>query len=128
YDAPADTFVADFIGEANLIDCTITAREGEDALVDIAGLSLRLPARGIATGPAKVAIRPSRVRLAASGGLAAEVTKATYVGARMEYSLTGAFGRVFAISDDVVRPLAAGTHVSIDLEASGLVLVPAGAT
>src|SRR5690606_7048498 len=29
YDAPADTFVADFIGEANLIDCTITAREGE---------------------------------------------------------------------------------------------------
>src|SRR5210317_2219733 len=32
YDAPIDRFVADFIGESNLIDCTIVSVEGEIAV------------------------------------------------------------------------------------------------
>ena len=58
YEAPADVFVADFIGDANLVEAAVARLEGEQAVVDIGGLEKRLPHRGLGIGPAKVAIRP----------------------------------------------------------------------
>ncbi len=124
YDAPADTFVADFIGEANLIPCEITAVDGEMAEIVVGGVGHRLPARGLSPGKATLAIRPSRIRIVTGEGLPVTVEKVTYVGARMEYSFAGAFGRVFAVSDNIDDPYKAGDTVRIGLAASGPVLVP----
>jgi iron(III) transport system ATP-binding protein len=129
YEAPADAFVADFIGEANLIGVEIIAVAGEIAEIAIAGYRHRLAARGLAPGPAQLAVRPSRLRLvrgADGDGVAAEVAKATYVGNRMEYTLVAPFGTLFAVSDDVVTPYRPGEAVTISFAASGPVLIPAG--
>jgi iron(III) transport system ATP-binding protein len=80
YDAPVDRFVADFIGEANLIPCQITSVEGNTAAIEIGPYRHRLPARGMAPGTATLAVRPSRMTIGASQGFPAEVVKATYVG------------------------------------------------
>jgi hypothetical protein len=48
----------------------------------------------------------------------------TYVGPRMEYTLAGDFGRIFAVSDNVDTPYRAGDAVTVGLAASGPVLVP----
>lgn len=127
YEAPADAFVADFIGEANLIPVNITAVENDTATVQIAGYSHRLPSRGLSKGPAKLAVRPSRMRLMAGTGegVAAVIDKATYVGSRMEYTVTAAFGTVFAVLDDVSTPFCPGDAVTISFAASGPVLIPA---
>ncbi len=128
YDAPADAFVADFIGEANLIPVQITAVDGELAEASIAGFTHRLPSRGLPVGPARLAVRPSRMRLVAgqAEGVAAVVDKATYVGSRMEYTVTADFGTVFAVLDDVVTPFRVGDAVTISFAASGPVLIPGG--
>ena len=128
YEAPADAFVADFIGEANLIPVEITALEGDMATVRIADYTHRLPSRGLPQGPAKLAVRPSRMRLVAGqgDGVAAVIDKATYVGSRMEYTVTSAFGTVFAVLDDVATPFKVGDPVTISFAASGPVLIPAG--
>jgi iron(III) transport system ATP-binding protein len=52
YDAPADGFVADFIGEANLIPIVIVAVEGDTATVQNAGYTHRLTSRGLRPRPA----------------------------------------------------------------------------
>ena len=124
YDAPADTFVADFIGEANLIACEIVSVTGDVAEVAVTGVRHSLPARGLKPGPATLALRPSRIRIVEAGGLAATVEKVTYVGPRMEYTFAGDFGQVFAVSDNVDTPYRAGDGVVIGLAASGPVLVP----
>ncbi len=124
YDAPADTFVADFIGEANLIGCEILSVDGEMAEIAVSGVRHRLPARGLRPGKAKLAIRPSRMRVVPGTGLTVTVEKVTYVGARMEYTFTGDFGQVFAVSDNVDAPYKAGQTVTIGLAESGPVLVP----
>jgi len=124
YDAPADTFVADFIGEANLIDCEIAAVDGDEAEIAVGGVRHRLPSRGLKPGTATLAIRPSRVRVAEGEGLVATVEKVTYVGARMEYTFAGDFGRLFVVSDNVDAPYRAGDQVKVGLAASGPVLVP----
>ncbi|MFK7762564.1 MAG: ABC transporter ATP-binding protein [Roseobacter sp.] len=126
YDAPIDRFVADFIGEANLIDCTIISVDGDQATIDIEGYQHTLPARELSPGPATLAVRPSRIVISQSVGIAATVAKATYVGVRMEYTLTGAFGQIFAVQDDVDDPLLPGTNVSMSFAKRGPVLLPKG--
>ena len=124
YDAPNDVFVADFIGEANLIGCEIVAIEGETATINIDGYLHALPSRGLPTGPAILAVRPSRVVLGADKGVSAKVAKSTYVGVRMEYTLTGAFGQIFAVHDDIDEPLAVDEEVLLSFAAKGPVLLP----
>ncbi|WP_112322078.1 ABC transporter ATP-binding protein [Oceanibium sediminis] len=124
YDEPVDTFVADFIGEANLIPCQITSVEGDTATIEIEGHSHSLPSRGLAVGPAILAVRPSRLVISEDHGAPARVAKATYVGVRMEYTLEGGFGQVFAVQDDVDTPLEVGSDVRLAFAKNGPVLLP----
>jgi iron(III) transport system ATP-binding protein len=124
YDEPADTFVADFIGEANLITCEITDVNGDQATINIEGASHTLAARGLPPGPAILAVRPSRIVVGSDTGISARIIKATYVGVRMEYTLEGAFGQVFAVQDNVDEPLEVGSDVKMSFAAKGPVLLP----
>jgi ABC-type Fe3+/spermidine/putrescine transport system ATPase subunit len=63
YEAPANAFVADIIGEANLFDCEILGVTDGEAEIRLGGLTRRLPARGPAPGAAKLAVRPNRILL-----------------------------------------------------------------
>lgn len=127
YDAPADRFVADFIGEANLVDCTIKSVDGEMAMVDIAGYNYRLASRGLGVGTATMAVRPSRIilsRTASADGLEVTVVKATYVGSRMEYTVSTPIGDLFAVMDDVYDPIDVGQQVTLQFAETGPVLLP----
>jgi iron(III) transport system ATP-binding protein len=124
YDAPNDRFVADFIGEANLLACQIVAIEGDSATIEIEGYRHSLHARGLSKGPATVAVRPSRLVIGQDTGIPATVAKATYVGVRMEYTLTGDFGQVFAVHENVDTPLKPGAEVRMGFADKGPVLLP----
>ena len=126
YDAPADAFVADFIGEANLIPVEITAVDGDTATIRIDDYTHRMPSRGLPVGPATLAVRPSRMRLVqgAGDGVRAVIEKATYVGSRMEYTVRAGFGTAFATDEDVASPMKPGQEVTISFSASGPVLIP----
>lgn len=124
YDAPNDRFVADFIGEANLLACEIVAIEGDVATINIENYQYKLASRGLLKGPATIAVRPSRLVIGSDVGVPATVAKATYVGVRMEYTLTGTFGQVFAVHEDVDAPLKPGTEVRMGFAEKGPVLLP----
>jgi len=127
YEAPVDSFVADFIGEANLIPCHITKVSDGMAEITVGSLMHTLNARGLTAGPALVAVRPGRVSLStthADDTLDAEVIKSTYVGNHMEYLLKVNFGTVFAVSQDVETPFAQGQVVALGFTKSGPVLLP----
>ncbi|MEM9205794.1 MAG: ABC transporter ATP-binding protein [Pseudomonadota bacterium] len=124
YDAPNDRFVADFIGEANLLACEILSVDGEKATIEVAAHLHVLPARGLGPGPATLAVRPSRIVIGNGEGIPAKVDKATYVGVHMEYTLSGAFGQVFAVEDDVDSPVAVGTELHMSFAEKGPVLLP----
>ena len=124
YDAPVDRFVADFIGEANILPCTIESVEGDMATISIEGYNHVLPARGLAAGAAKLAVRPSRLVIGAQNGFKAMIAKATYVGVRMEYTLEASFGSMFAVHEDVDTPLEIGSNVTVGFSQKGPVLLP----
>ncbi len=131
YERPADRFVADFIGDANLVRCEIAAVNGERASVRLGGVLLDLPARGLARGPALLAVRPQAVRLRAIAdgdpGLAGEVLKAAYLGSHMEYVIATPVGELFVIDGDVVDTHPPGGRVAVGFGSQGLSLVPGDA-
>jgi len=83
-----------------------------------------LPSRGLAVGPAKLAVRPSRLIIGAQDGFKVQIAKATYVGVRMEYTLEASFGAMFAVQDEVDEPLDVGSEVTVGFAAKGPVLLP----
>jgi iron(III) transport system ATP-binding protein len=126
YDAPLDPFVADFIGDANLVEAEIVAVNGELATVRIGPLTRELPHRGLAPGPAHVALRPETIRLVPQrqdDAIEGEVLKATYLGSHMEYTVTTALAELFVVDPHVERALPPGTAVSVIPGARGITLV-----
>jgi len=128
YDAPRDAFVADFIGEANLIDCEVVEVTDGRATVRTGPLTRSLDARGLAPGPARIAVRPNRMSLApvgADGSIPGRLAKATYVGNRMEYRVETELGELFVTSENVVETFTSSDEVTVVLASSGPVLIPA---
>jgi len=126
YDAPANAFVADFIGEANIFDCEITGVAKDVASVNLGPVTLKLPARGNRPGKAKLAARPRRVELHKAGAkntLPGTVSKSTYVGSHAEYVVATDAGDVFIVSQDVDNIFPAGAKVGVGFPASGPVLI-----
>src|SRR4051812_5682458 len=66
YEEPSSLFVADFIGDANLIDAEVIEERGEHALVRLGPIEIELARRGARKGPVKVAVRPDAVAIGAA--------------------------------------------------------------
>ena len=104
YEAPESPFVADFIGEANVLGCEVIELAGGTARVRLGPLALELPARGLTPGPARLAIRPDRVRVGVANGVPGRILGATYVGRHMEVTIQTEIGEIFALLPDTGRP------------------------
>jgi iron(III) transport system ATP-binding protein len=127
YDLPESAFVADFIGEANLIPCRIEGISADGAArVRVGGMAATFPSRGLPPGDALLAVRPRRVRLGQPGGgsIPGTVRKATYAGNHMEYLIETKFGELFAVSEATTADIAAGTEVGVSFAEHGPVLLP----
>jgi iron(III) transport system ATP-binding protein len=127
YEQPASRFVADFIGDANLIKAELVEERGERALVRLGPLDLDLPRRGARKGPVTLAVRSESVTLHAARlepALSARVTKASYLGRHREYTVETQLGPLFVIDRSDADLLPPGVEVWLTLAARGAVIVP----
>ncbi|HEX6978941.1 MAG TPA: ABC transporter ATP-binding protein [Alphaproteobacteria bacterium] len=128
YEAPANVFVADFIGDANLVDGELTAKDGELGTVRLGGLTAQLPHRNAPIGPIKVAIRPESLVLTreppSRPSIRGHVSKASYLGTHMEYTVATELGELFVIDRAVDRPLPPGTDIHVALGDHRITVVP----
>ncbi len=127
YERPADRFVADFVGDANLVEARVDGVEGEIATVSLGPLRLHLPAQGQRPGTAVLAVRPEALILhdEATGRIAAEVVRASYLGGHVEYVLATPHGDLFGVDGDVNRVRPPGTRLGLTLADHGVALVRA---
>jgi iron(III) transport system ATP-binding protein len=123
YEEPASLFVADFIGDANLIDVEVRPLDEEAAEVAVGPITLRLRRRGAAAGPAKIAVRPESLLFSSEGGLAGSIVKAAYLGTHKEYTVRTALGDLFVIERTAPTLRAIGTGVSLGFADRGVTLV-----
>jgi iron(III) transport system ATP-binding protein len=119
YEAPADLFVADFIGDANILDGEVARQEGSVARVRIGDIEIDAAARAPVHGPVKLVIRPDIVTLSVvkptSAALRGSIVKTAYIGKHMEYTVELGMAQLFVVDHDTASPLSEGAEVWIDI-------------
>jgi len=123
YEAPASEFIANFIGEANVVEGQVLAVDGGLARVLVGGIETALPARNASPGPIKLAIRPGAFTVGTPMGIAGRVLSSAYLGNHAEYEIESAIGRLFVTDYAHRTPLAAGEEVTLGLSGQGVALI-----
>lgn len=100
YDAPTNPFVADFIGDANTFEGTVSKTD-DGATLTADGYTLALPDTDV-TGEATVVVRPERVTLHRDleAGLEVRVTNKEYHGSHTRYIAEAPDGRDIHVEAD----------------------------
>ncbi|NOR61628.1 MAG: ATP-binding cassette domain-containing protein [Rhodobacteraceae bacterium] len=124
YERPSSAFIADFIGDANLVDCDVLNSADGGAEIAVAGQKLMVPNEAGHKGTAKMVLRPHHIRLAEKGeGFEGNITYAAYLGNQIQYTLDGELGPLFAIADTTANPFKMGQNVRISFDAAEIRLV-----
>jgi iron(III) transport system ATP-binding protein len=121
YRRPASLFVADFIGEANLLPARV-----EDGHVRVADYRFGYRQEAAPAGAATLMVRPEAIRVAADGeGLAGRVRSAFFMGTYVDYLIETEAGEI-SVSDarSVDGMYGAGRSVRLQFLPSGLYLLP----
>ena len=128
YDNPETAFVANFLGQSNLIKGTISGNDGNSIIADLYGQKVSLPKhRSHAVDNSIYAgIRPEKFRISLlntpvsgnvlSGGRIEDVS---YIGVSTQYQVAMPWGQeliVFEQNDDGVAPFNKGDAVNISWE------------
>ena len=115
YRQPASHFLADFIGDANLVEGELVM-QGDTLHFSAAGVSLPVRAEGLKAGPATLALRPHRLRLIAAQGAALTGTckRADYLGSHIEVLANTPWGELLVFADaDATEPPAQGAPIGL---------------
>jgi iron(III) transport system ATP-binding protein len=121
YETPQSRFLADFIGDANLVDGELVVDAARHVVRRRRHQGGQVRRRRHGGGPATLAVRPQRLRLvdAAQGVLPGVVKRASYLGSRIEYVVVTAWGEllVFDVEARTARRREDAVGVAFDRDA-----------
>jgi spermidine/putrescine transport system ATP-binding protein len=127
YESPVTTFVANFLGQSNMLRASVTGTSGDDLLLDVQGVRMAMPRgrSGTDSTDLLVGVRPEKIRLEVPGAVAAAghnvlsggvVTDASFTGVSTQYLVRLPWDQelmVFVQNLGVGGVLAPGTKVSL---------------
>jgi spermidine/putrescine transport system ATP-binding protein len=125
YDNPETAFVANFLGQSNLIKGTIVGNDGDSIIADLYGQKISLPKnRSHAVDSSMYAgIRPEKFRISLVGTpvtgnvlTGGRIEDVSYIGVSTQYQVEMPWGQelmVFEQNDDGVAPFNKGDAVNI---------------
>ena len=128
YDSPKTAFVANFLGQSNLILGEVSGNDGNNLIVDLFGTKVAVPkARSSAHGSSVlVGIRPEKFRISPEGKnvsgnvlTGGKVSDVSYIGVSTQYQVEMPWGKelmVFEQNDDNEEMLRKGQPVTLSWE------------
>jgi len=125
YEAPRSRFLADFIGDANLVDGDL-AVDAQGATFTAGGVAARVRADGVRPGPATLAVRPHRLRVvdAGRGALDGTCKRVSYLGSRVEYVVATPWGELLAFDGDARKRIPRDAPVGLSFEPDAVIVLP----
>ena len=123
YENPVTTFVANFLGQSNLIKGSLTGKTGGDALLEVQGARMAMPTARVHSERDEVwvGVRPEKMQISRAGtstdgenAINGVVTDASYIGVSTQYLVELPWGQevsVFSQNLSTEGPLSTGDGV-----------------
>ncbi|MEP6678488.1 MAG: ABC transporter ATP-binding protein [Betaproteobacteria bacterium] len=125
YEKPQSRFLADFIGDANLVDGELTGN-GAGAAFAAGGVAVPVRADGRSPGAATLAVRPQRLRVVdpGEGVLPGVCKRVAYLGSRIEYVVATAWGELLVFDPDPRTRRQRDAAVGIAFDPDAVIVLP----
>lgn len=124
YEAPKNKFVADFIGETNLLDVIVSdLRDGKGSCILPGGAQITCPAAdGAHSGPGHLSVRPERIAITSldKGLVRGSATRHIYLGTDMHVEVTLTDGETVTVrmqNSSQIQIPEVGEAVGLEFEA-----------
>lgn len=118
YEQPKSLFVANFIGDSNILPCTISGTRDNEKLLTIGQLKIKKTGVHAKNGATSALIRPEHIKLSSKAttySLAGTIEKATYIGSKVEYNIATSVGSLFVISLSDQQEFSIGQNIFLKL-------------
>jgi spermidine/putrescine transport system ATP-binding protein len=126
YERPSTTFVANFLGQSNLLSAAVSGTDGDDLVLDVGGQKLRLPSGRAASTQGNVwfGVRPEKLQISDTNGtetkagfnsLEGDITDASFIGVATQYLVRLPWGQEISAvqQNDGTRPRSTGERVRV---------------
>ena len=118
YNFPKNKFVANFIGDANVVQAEITDKSSNSYSLKIAELNIVVQSDTELDNTVNVALRPEKIfidRNKTDNCIEAKVNNASFVGSNYQYILNSNAGKLYVISGDTNNIFKVGEEVFLNI-------------
>ena len=119
YNFPKNKFVANFIGDANVVKAKIINKQSNTYELKLAEMSIKIENEKDLENSVSVALRPEKIKIENINNdncIHASVNNASFVGSNYQYILNSKIGKLYVISGDTSNPFKVGEEVFLNLD------------
>ncbi len=119
YNNPKNKFVANFIGDANVVSAKIENKEGNSYKIKLAEMKINIISEKNMTGNISVALRPEKINInknKSENNIIAKVNNASFVGNSYQYILSTNIGKIYVISKDTINTFKINEEVFLSFD------------
>ena len=126
YNNPKTTFVANFIGDANIVKAQIETRNEDIYDINFGGIQMKIPSNLDLKDSISIAIRPEKIGIIkekTNNCIAAKIINASYVGSCYQYVVSSNIGKLFVVSNETINHCKLNDEVFLSFDESGLTIL-----
>ena len=106
YNNPKNKFVANFIGDANVVKAAIENKEGNSYKLRLAEMQITITSEHNLSGNVSVALRPEKINIQNNiieNSIKGKVTNSSFVGNSYQYIVNSNIGKIYVVSNDTIN-------------------------
>ena len=118
YNFPKNKFVANFIGDANVVKAEIINKQSNTYELKLAEINVKIECDNELNSSVSVALRPEKIEIKRSNDnncIHATINNASFVGSSYQYILNSKLGKLYVISNDTNDVFEVGEKVFLNL-------------
>ena len=119
YNFPRNKFVANFIGDANVVKAEVINKNSNSYNIKIAEMNIKIQSDNELNGDISVALRPEKISIDRNKDdncIHATVNNASFVGSSYQYILNSKFGKLYVVSGDTNDIFKVGEEVFLSID------------
>jgi len=126
YNNPKTTFVANFIGDANIVKAQIETRNENNYDIHFGGIQMKITSNFDLKDSVSIALRPEKIEIIkekTNNCIAAKIINASYVGSCYQYVASSSVGELFIVSNETINHFKLNEEVFLKFDESGITIL-----